>query len=118
MSQELLDIIAETKKQLEHLRALGVEGIQITAATAPATAVQPAKATPAVAPRPQPVKKPEPIENIPPAKLVTSLFGDIAAAPVKLTPSAETFEQIHAEIGDCTWNVHTWSILKEIVKRG
>jgi DNA polymerase len=30
------------------------------------------------------------------------LFGDIAPAPVKLTPSTETFEQIHAEIGDCT----------------
>ena len=32
----------------------------------------------------------------------TSLFGDIAPAPAKLTPSTETFEQIHAEIGDCT----------------
>ena len=29
-------------------------------------------------------------------------FGDIAPAPVKLTPSTETFDQIHAEIGDCT----------------
>ena len=32
----------------------------------------------------------------------TSLFGDLAPAPAKLTPSTETFEQIHAEIGDCT----------------
>ena len=94
MSEELQNIIAETKKQLEHLRVLGVEGIQVTAAAAPAV----------VAPRPQPIKKPTPVENIPatPAEPRTSLFGDIAPAPVKLTPSTETFEQIHAEIGDCT----------------
>ena len=90
MNQELLEIIAETKKQLEHLRVLGVEGIRVTAAA------------PAIVPRPEPVKKPDPIENIPPAKPVASLFGDIAPAAVKLTPSTETFEQIHAEIGDCT----------------
>src|SRR4029078_1801994 len=31
-----------------------------------------------------------------------SLFPDLAPAPAKLTPSTETFEQIHGEIGDCT----------------
>ena len=93
MSEELQNIIAETKKQLEHLRVLGVEGIQVTAAVAPAV----------VAPRPEPIKKPAPIEIAPqPVEPRTSLFGDMAAAPVKLTPSTETFEQIHAEIGDCT----------------
>jgi len=91
VNQELLEIIAQTKKQLEHLRVLGVEGVQVTAAAAPA-----------VAQRPEPVKSSIPIENISPAKPVTSLFGDIAPPPVKLTPSTETFEQIHAEIGDCT----------------
>ncbi|MEN3329941.1 MAG: uracil-DNA glycosylase [Acidobacteriota bacterium] len=90
MSEELRNIIAETKKQLEHLRVLGVEGIQVTA--------QPVIEKPVVAPRPEPVKTPIPIENPP----VTALFGDFAPAPVKLTPSTETFEQIHAEIGDCT----------------
>ena len=89
MSRNLSEIIAETKKQLEHLRVLGVEGIQVTAAAAPAVA---------------PVRKPEPIVNVPatPAEPTTSLFGDMAAARVKITPSTETFEQIHAEIGDCT----------------
>ncbi|HJY28684.1 MAG TPA: uracil-DNA glycosylase [Pyrinomonadaceae bacterium] len=88
MSQEeLRDLVAETKKQLEHLRVLGVEGIQISAATAPAISIQ--------QPR---VEPPSPQASEP----VTSLFGDIAPAPVKLTKSTETFEQIHAEIGDCT----------------
>jgi len=91
VSEELKNIIAETKKQIEHLRVLGVEGIQVTAA-APA----------AVKPRPQPVKAPAPIENVAPATPMTSLFGELALAPVTLTPSTETFEQIHAEIGDCT----------------
>jgi len=74
MQEEVRNLIAATKKQLEHLRALGVDGIQATTVT----------------------------ENVPLAEPRTSLFGEIAPAPVKLTPSTETFEQIHAEIGDCT----------------
>src|ERR1044071_4431668 len=81
------NIREETKKQLEHLRVLGVEGIQ------------PGK----------PVKKSTPVlESVSVAPAVvsgerlTSLFGEMAPAPVKITPSTETFEQIHAEIGDCT----------------
>src|SRR5215211_8252611 len=83
-SKELLDLVTETKKQLEHLRVLGVEGIQVSTATAPARA-------PALAP----VEK----SMVEPFK---SLFGDIAPAPVQLQRSIETFEQIHSEIGDCT----------------
>ncbi len=94
MSEELQNIIAETKKQLEHLRVLGVEGIQVTA--------EPVIPKPVVVSRPEPVKPPVPIENVRPPEPRSSLFGDIAPAPVKLPPSAETFEQIHAEIGDCT----------------
>ena len=95
-SKELLDLIAETKKQLEHLRVLGVEGIQASTAPAPVVAtVQPPKSAPAAAPVPQPVEKIA-------AESLTSLFGDLAPAPVKLERSAETFEQIHAEIGNCT----------------
>lgn len=83
MEQELLSLLSETKKQLEHLRVLGVEGIQYQ--------------QPAPAPQLQPV-----VEQAPaPAPAFTSLFGDIAPAPAKLERSTETFEQIHAEIGDC-----------------
>jgi uracil-DNA glycosylase len=100
VSEELRNIIAETKKQLEHLRVLGVEGIQVTAAPVQAVAVERPKAV--VAPRPEPIRQPAPVENVPRSEPMTSLFGEIAPAPVKLTRSTETFEQIHAEIGDCT----------------
>jgi uracil-DNA glycosylase len=80
VNQKILEATVETKKQLEHLRALGVEGIAATTTTT-------------VAPKPAAVEK---LSTEP----LTSLFGELA--PVKLAPSAETFEQIHAEIGDCT----------------
>jgi DNA polymerase len=74
-SEEILKLVAETKKQLEHLRVLGVEGIQ-----------------------PPKVE----IAAPPPSEPLTTLFGELAPAPIKLTKSTETFELIHAEIGDCT----------------
>jgi DNA polymerase len=84
MNKELLDLVSETKKQLAHLRTLGVEGIQLSAASAPPIAI------------PQPT-----VEKISPEPL-SSLFVDMAPAPVQLERSTETFEQIHTEIGDCT----------------
>ena len=83
---EVRDLITETKKQLEHLRVLGVEGIRTTS-TSPAQTIEPA---------PQIVLQ----QSAP--SVSTSLFGDLAAAAPVLTQSTETFEQIHAEIGDCT----------------
>ncbi|HEY0766113.1 MAG TPA: uracil-DNA glycosylase [Pyrinomonadaceae bacterium] len=85
MPKEILNLLEETKKQLEHLRALGVEGIRVDQFDPP----NPRSKQPVVV---------EPVASKP----VTSLFGDIAPAPVTLTPSSETFEQIHAEIGACT----------------
>src|ERR1041385_5682199 len=84
--KDLRDLITETKKQLEHLRVLGVEGIQVSRATAPAIHVV------------EPKIAPTPISSEP----LTTLFGELVPAPVKLTKSTETFAQIHAEIGDCT----------------
>ena len=84
MPKEILDLLNETKKQLEHLRALGVEGIRVD--VKPSTDYE---------------DSPN-LSNLRIEQPVTSLFGDIAPAPSKLTPSNETFEQIHADIGDCT----------------
>ncbi|HET9713138.1 MAG TPA: hypothetical protein VFP64_14685 [Pyrinomonadaceae bacterium] len=81
MTHELRDLLNETKKQLEHLRVLGVEGIRGTAA--------------APAPAPRLKSTPAPIPTETPAEPLSSLFGDLAPAPVALTPSTETFEQIH-----------------------
>ena len=77
----------QTKKQLEHLRVLGVEAIRLEVEAAPV------KAAP-VKPVAPPIERQE--------DTGISLFEDFAPAPKKLTPSTETFEQIHAEIGDCT----------------
>lgn len=80
--RELLNLLSVTKKQLEHLRILGVEGICPTTETSLAIEVQQQPATP--------------------AKTVSSLFEDLGPAATALGPSNETFEQIHREIGDCT----------------
>ena len=101
--QELLDLLGDTKKQLEHLRILGVEGIRSSTATT-APVAKPATVKQAAI-KPAPIKQPAVTPDVAPAapsEPGTSLFGDIAPAPVTLTPSTETFEQIHAEIGECT----------------
>ena len=92
--QELLDLLNDTKKQLEHLRLLGVEGIRGTTAAVPVR--QPKASARVTTPTlPQQRTITEPISP-------SSLFGDITAPASKLAPSTETFEQIHAEVGDCT----------------
>ena len=88
-SPELQQLITETKKQLEHLRTLGIEGIRLEERIH--------SNLPQAAPIPKPKKTS--IETQPAS---TALFEDLTPSPEKLTPSTETFEQIHAEIGNCT----------------
>ena len=88
-SPEVQQLITDTKKQLEHLRVLGVEGIRLDKSVD-------LNLTPA-APIPT---SPKPLVETRPTH--TALFEDLTPSPQKLTPSTETFEQIHAEIGDCT----------------
>jgi len=98
-SSEVQQIITETKKQLEHLRTLGVEGIRLDEGLSSNLTLAPpitSHVTPD-APIPTPPKP-----NIEMPSPSTALFNDFAPAAQKLTPSTETFEQIHAEIGDCT----------------
>lgn len=91
--QELRDLLTETKKQLEHLRVLGVEGIRGNATIeAPKIKPPPNVVTP---------KSASSLSTLAP-EMNSSLFADIAPAAPTLTKSTETFEQIHAEIGDCT----------------
>jgi DNA polymerase len=90
-SPELQQLIADTKKQLEHLRVLGVENIPLNPGPVSAPAVN--------------TKRPSDVQETgikAEIKNPVSLFEDFAPSPEKLTPSTETFEQIHAEIGDCT----------------
>jgi uracil-DNA glycosylase len=77
-SPELEQLVTATRKQLEHLRALGVESIRLD-----------------LTPVPAPVSKSIPVQP-------AALFEDPTPTAQRLTKSTETFEQIHAEIGDCT----------------
>ena len=88
-SPEVQQLITDTKKQLEHLRAIGVESIRLDEIAV--------LRVPTAAPIPLP-QKPLVQTNL----TRKALFEDVAASPEKLSPSSETFEQIHAEIGDCT----------------
>ena len=82
--KDLKELVVETKKQLEHLRALGVEGIRVADSTlTKIPPVQP-KAAAVIG------------ETITPKPSI-SLFGDIAPAPAKLIPSGETFRSICSE---------------------
>ena len=83
---DLLRLLEDTREQLAYLKEIGVER---TAGISNVNAVEsePARSpTAAVAVTPQ----------------VDSFFGDLAAAPVKIAKSSETFEQIWADIGNCT----------------
>lgn len=106
--KELLDLLNDTKKQLEHLRLLGVEGIRPTAAAVQAESSRKAQPTnrevrkaglPPLMPKPTPAPLTELTGSV---VSESSLFGELTPAAPKLTPSTETFEQIHAEIGNCT----------------
>ena len=87
-SSELLELVKETKKQLLHLQALGIAGVQLSKEPVP-------KSTASVPVFQQPTPNVSQTERV-------SLFGDLAPQAEKLASSRETFEEIHNEIGDCT----------------
>jgi len=97
--QELLEIISDTKKQLHHLQALGLDEIQLSATTLPEmTTVRVVPHTIGKVAPPVPVRT----EYTPKPESSTALFGDLAPKSETLKASDETFEQIWQEIGDCT----------------
>ncbi len=99
-SPELEELIAQTKKQLLHLRSLGVDGIQLDQGSNSSTAEAPSNSLRAttVPTRPEPFIQ----ETAPKNSTDNGLLGDLKPAPETLKSSVETFLQIHTEIGDCT----------------
>ena len=102
-SQDLLQLINETKKYVSHLQQLGVQMVGTSPTTPSAVDLKPAaqlRPIPDVAPPAQklPVKNFVSQTQVP----TDTLFVDVSTQPDRLCPSAETFEGIHAEIGDCT----------------
>jgi uracil-DNA glycosylase family 4 len=100
-SPELFDLIEDTKKHLQHLRALGVEGIQLPK-QAPKAVYPKTVSTPVsvAVEKPSGDQRGSFIKKSASAK--AGLFGDFGPAPEKLSASNETFEEIHLEVGDCT----------------
>jgi uracil-DNA glycosylase family 4 len=117
---EFLSLIEDTKEQLAYFKELGVERLEqrpslpsgagspaATASSAPAARLaEPTRYEDFTAPT-APVPAPPPMQKSPvspPASSLPSdtLFGDLAAPPVRIQKSSETFEEIWADVGDCT----------------
>ena len=104
-TDELLSLITETTKQLQHLQTLGIEGIQVSELqNAPAVRVKQTEASSVARDMSINFKKPTEIEitKIRAEVKPKELFVDLHPEPEKLAQSTETFEQIWAEVGHCT----------------
>lgn len=102
-SPDLVQLINETRKYINHLQQLGVEGVGKNSKTA----MRRQSAETVSAPEPALREIIEPIVRAKVAdpnavRTVDSLFGELAVEGERLSPSSETFEDIHQEIGDCT----------------
>jgi uracil-DNA glycosylase len=96
-SQDLIQLIADTKKYINHLQHLGVEMIGATETNLAEVRQQPI-------PSKTDFQKQIPLSKstVAPAVLPgQGLFGDIAPATEQLSASIETFEDIQNEIGEC-----------------
>lgn len=104
-TDELLSLITETTKHLQHLQTLGIEGIQVSELqNAPAVRVKQTEASSVARDMSINFKKPTEIEitKIRAEVKPKELFVDLRPEPEKLAQSTETFEQIWAEVGHCT----------------
>jgi len=103
-SQDLLQLINETKKYVSHLQQLGVDGVGRLSTTSTQSLLAP-EVTPAqaavVSDRIEPISKAKPAPTMPKTP-ADSLFGNLKAEPQRFVASTESFEDIHEEIGDCT----------------
>jgi uracil-DNA glycosylase family 4 len=91
---ELVSLNRDTREHLTYLHELGIEGIERPNEL---LAAQPSLDSARQSPARQ---APPRIEPVAPAPGQT-LFGDIKPAPVTLSKSSESFEDIWAEIGNC-----------------
>lgn len=87
-NDELISITKDVKEHLVFLHELGIENIEVSAVALRIVLSE----IPSVV-QPQ-TKQPAP----PPG----SLFGDLSVQPPRWERSSETFEQIWADVGDCT----------------
>jgi DNA polymerase len=108
-TQELLELVRETKQHLKYLQELGVEGIQRSVkdvgqvgkeyGSRPSVTTTSRRSEMLNATQPSGDRLAD-SRHAP--SLPSSLFGDLGLQPERLAPSTETFEEIWSEVGDCT----------------
>jgi DNA polymerase len=109
VSDELLELLRQTKEQAQFLSELGVETISLEARreTPAPIAVTKSVSPPVLKPKPLPPAAPKATaqpsfqrrhESDSPA----ALFGDLASPAPSFPAATETLEQIWQDIGDCT----------------
>jgi DNA polymerase len=92
---ELLSLLNDTREQLTYFKELGITG---TEKTSPLTV---AHESPAGAAKGLPGREP-PRETALSFRPANTLFGDLTAPLVRIQKSSETFEEIWADVGNCT----------------
>jgi DNA polymerase len=95
---EFLSLLSEAREQMAYLKELGVDGVEraepgSSTIIASVTTPQPPLTTAAAVP---------PASRSADSKVSAALFDDLTPQPIQIQKSSETFEQIWAEIGDCT----------------
>jgi DNA polymerase len=99
---ELVSLVSSCKEHLTYLNELGVELVTARAPAVPPVETIPKR--PATSTEKQFPTKAAPVRETTKSSKgsVTALFQDLGVEPETLGPSAETFAEIHAEIGACT----------------
>lgn len=94
---EFLALLKAAQEQVAYLKELGVEG---TEKQSRHTTVQKGPASDEHREPYAPAPHHDPVAAA--ATASDSLFGDLSAPPIRIQRSSETFEEIWADIGDCT----------------
>lgn len=94
---EFLALLKATQEQVAYLKELGVEG---TEKQSTHTTVQKRLASDEHREPYAPAPRHDPVAAA--ATGSDTLFGDLSAPPIRIQRSSETFEEIWADIGDCT----------------
>ncbi|HEY6231229.1 MAG TPA: uracil-DNA glycosylase [Pyrinomonadaceae bacterium] len=90
---EFLSLLSDAREQLTYLKELGVTGVEQAEASTVAPIVPSVANT--IAPATSASRSSKPSSS-------TALFDDLTPQPIQIRKSSETFEQIWADIGNCT----------------
>jgi len=112
---EFLILLKKTREQLSYFKELGVEGLESGSGTNPPMDTKTREANPPLAESSSQqtmgvltgaaragLARKSSARNEVSSQPPDTLFGDLAAPPVRIQKSSESFEEIWADIGDCT----------------